>query len=168
MKNYFYVILLGLLIFSCQKDIEENNSTLSTEIPSRDELTKSGGKEIILGEKIENPYSVKNMKKAYENILNSQSKISSMNGAKTATETIEISTNHHYVKFWCTNSKDEEKLDSLDIKYSKFPLDREIIEEGDFYVEENKSESDEIEGYWVYTSLYVDFNIESLNLKYEI
>ena len=158
------IVLSGLLIFSCQKVNDENNY--------EEELSNTNENQIVLGEKIENPYSVENMKKAYENLVNSKSKVSSTSKTSATlsdiASTIEISTNHHYVKFWCSSSEDEEKLTNLEIKFSTIPLDREVLEEGEVYLEENVVEDDNVDGYWVYTSLYVDFDLQSINLEYEI
>ena len=86
---------------------------------------------------------------------------------KTTGESIEITTNHNYVKIWCSSSDDRDLLDSLNIKYSDYPLDQEIEEEGNFYLEED-IEPENYEGSWVYTSLLADFDYDSLGLSYEL
>ena len=81
-----------------------------------------------LGRKLENPYSVKNMKKALENLKKSKL------GAKIATEDLEIITTHLYVKFI---PKTEQEMDNLMIDSSlvlyDYPLDTEILINGDYY-----------------------------------
>ncbi len=81
-----------------------------------------------LGEQLENPYSVENMKKALESL-----NASNPNG-RTNGEEPEITTTHLYIRF---KPKDEDELsalkrDSTLILYD-YPLDYEIEEEGDFY-----------------------------------
>lgn len=53
-----------LLLISCQKDIIESNESIIPDIVSNE--FKEG--DIILGEQIENPYSLKNMQLAYNSI----------------------------------------------------------------------------------------------------
>lgn len=156
------LILAGLFIISCQDEI---NETEKTTISLKEEHVTAGETEIVLGEKIDNPYSVENMQKAYKNLMNSKSK--SSKALKSTGETIEISTNHHYVRLWCTSTEDKEKLTALDIKFSDFPLDQEIEEEGEFFMKEDIS-TENYEGAWVYTSLLKDFDYDSLGLRHEI
>lgn len=135
------------------------------EVSIKEQHLNSDEKEIILGNKIDNPYSVENMQKAYSNLMSIKSKNS--NTLKKTGETINISVNHHYVRFWCNTPEDKDKLTDLDIKFSEFPLDQEIEEEGEFFIEEDVS-TENFEGSWVYTSLLADFDYNSLSLKYEI
>nr|WP_314838426.1 hypothetical protein [uncultured Flavobacterium sp.] len=81
-----------------------------------------------LGRKLENPYSVKNMKKALENLKKSKL------GAKMATEDLEIVATHLYIKF---APKTEQELDNLTVDSTlvlyDYPLDYEIQLTGDYY-----------------------------------
>ncbi len=156
------LILIGLTTTSCRDEIKETEAS-NTSV--KEAYLDADEQEIVLGDKIENPYSVENMQQAYQNIMKSKDK-SSKTLQKTG-ETIEISTNHHYVRFWCTSAEDKEKLTSLDIQFSEFPLDREIEEEGDFFIEED-FDTETFEGAWVYTSLLEDFDYASLGLTYEL
>lgn len=78
---------------------------------------------IVLGKKLQNPYSVSNMKKA----------LAELNKTKKSPQVTEadIVTTHYYVKF--TPQSDEElnnlKSDSLIITYP-YPLDYELLNEG--------------------------------------
>jgi hypothetical protein len=81
-----------------------------------------------LGEKLENPYSVENMKKAWEKLKSSQP-----NG-RISGEDLEITATHLYIQF---KPKSEDELailqrDSTLILYT-YPLDYEIEQAGDFY-----------------------------------
>lgn len=105
------------------------------------------------------------MRLAYKNIMSAKGKINL--SFKTTGESVEITTNHNYVKIWCSSSDDRDLLDSLNIKYSDYPLDQEIEEEGNFYLEED-IEPENYEGSWVYTSLLADFDYDSLGLSYEL
>ncbi len=156
------LILIGLTTTSCRDEIKETEAS-NTSV--KEAYLDADEQEIVLGDKIENPYSVENMQQAYQNIMKSKDK--SSKALQKTGETIEISTNHHYVRFWCTSTEDKEKLTSLDIQFSEFPLDREIEEEGDFFIEED-FDTETFEGAWVYTSLLEDFDYASLGLTYEL
>ena len=63
------LILLGLLIYSCQ-----NENDLITQLEEPINLNEQDGlKKMVLGKKLENPYSVENMKKALNNLKQSKS-----------------------------------------------------------------------------------------------
>jgi len=81
-----------------------------------------------LGKQLENPYSVENMHKAYNNL-----KSSNANGRISGDE-IEITTTHLYIKF---KPKNEEELAILKrdstLTLYEYPLDYEILEGGTYY-----------------------------------
>lgn len=121
-------ILAGVLLYSCQKESEVLNENTEQVIS-----TKEG--EIKLGKKLENPYSVENMKKALQNL-----KKSSLTGKSV--EAIEIKPTHWYIRFL---PKTEEELaiiktDSTFVLYD-YPLDYEIVQSGSFYREPNLPEN---------------------------
>jgi len=111
-------VILGIT-WSCQKEEDffpQNDNFLSEN--EMQGMTK-------LGRQLENPYSVDNMRKAYENL-----KSSNANGRISGDE-LEISTTHFYIKF---KPKNEEELsilkrDSTLILF-EYPLDYEILEAG--------------------------------------
>ena len=83
---------------------------------------------VKLGKKLENPYSVENMQKAWSNL-----KTSNTSGRISGNE-IEIITSHRYIKFIPKNEADLAiiKRDSSLVLY-EYPLDYEIVEQGGFY-----------------------------------
>jgi hypothetical protein len=108
------------LLASCQKEqVEPEDSSQQFNLEESDTLQM-----IKLGKKLENPYSVVNMRKAWES-LQAKSKVSKDG---------EIKATHLYVKF---KPKDEDELailktDSTLVLYD-VPLDHEMSEEGEFY-----------------------------------
>jgi len=81
-----------------------------------------------LGKKLENPYSVANMKKAFDNLQKHKGRAKTMGGIS------EVTTTHLYIKF---KPKTEEELDILKsdttlILYD-YPLDYRIEEGGSYY-----------------------------------
>ena len=100
------VTILGIAFFvGCNKDFIEP-------------LPENETKNLILGEKLKNPYSVGNMKIALSN-LKTNNKSSG----------IEIKTTHYYVKFKPNNDEDLSllKQDTLLDLYD-YPLDRKVIQ----------------------------------------
>jgi hypothetical protein len=114
-------ILIGLLIVvvSCQK----NEESLKT---SRYLTDKEMEGMIKLGKKLDNPYSVENMQKAWKNLQATNS--------NARTSDVEITTTHYYLRFKPKNEEELSllKLDTTLIIYD-YPLDYEITELGNFY-----------------------------------
>lgn len=107
----FFIVLMT----ACEKEtIQQPEEDFQTDSP-----------DIVLGKRLENPYTVENMQKAYNNLKNT--------GTKSAPD-IEITATHLYVKF---KPKNEEELrilesDSTLIIYD-IPLDYEIVQNSDYY-----------------------------------
>ena len=112
---------------------------------------------MVLGKKLENPYSVENMRKALKNLQKSSSTAN-----KGLSNDFEITTTHLYIRF---KPKDEEELNLLqkDTTLILFdhPLDYEISEEGDFY--QDPEIPDELPTYQ-YTSVEVDKKLPNVTL----
>ena len=84
------------------------------------------GKSIKLGKQLENPYSVENMKIAWENLINSNGRVE--------WDELTIETSHYYVKF---KPKDDFEYSALvrdeSLELYTYPLDFEIEQTGDYY-----------------------------------
>jgi len=149
------LILLGLLIYSCQN--EENFTSKTEEQINLNE--QDGLKKMVLGKKLENPYSVENMRKALKNLQKSSS-----TAGKGLRDDFEITTTHLYIRF---KPKDEEELTLLqkDTTLILFdhPMDYEISEEGDFF--QDPEIPDEVPTYQ-YTSIEVGKELP--NVDYEL
>ena len=141
-------VLLGIT-WSCQTDETEYLAIKQNEFLS-EELIKTK-----LGRKLENPYSVENMKRAYESLLQKS------NG-RIASE-IEIEATHLYVKFFPQSKEEIDLLESDSLELFNYPLDYEIDTLGDYYVEENM---DYTEGQWYWTAVPVGYQFP--NVKFEI
>lgn len=114
MKKTVLMLFISVL-FGCSKDLEpplDNSGTAQIEnTKSVSDLIESKfGEPMVLGEKIDNPYSVKSLKK--------------MRSAVVPT--------HYYVRFLPEN-KQEYGFLLKSIRCFPFPLDRKIIEGGSFY-----------------------------------
>jgi hypothetical protein len=116
------LLALSGLFISCQKEEYEVSQAEGQGIES------NKVEMIQMGKQLENPYSVENMEKAYQNLktFNPSGRVND--------EEIEITATHLYIKFKPKN--DEEfailKKDSTLILFS-YPLDYQILVRGDYY-----------------------------------
>ncbi|MFW5851084.1 MAG: hypothetical protein ACOCWB_02555 [Bacteroidota bacterium] len=143
------VLVCSLLFQNCQKeDISHNTHSIQQK--------DSEGK-IKLGEKLINPYSLENMKKAYESLQN-QGQLKSC-----AVDEEVIQPTHYYVRFLPKDSLELQALLSDSLELFDYPLDYAIEQEGYYY---HDSSIPEDEMTWQYTAVGV--NYEFPNVKYEI
>ena len=104
--------LVGLMCFvSCKKDTD---------------ITESEPQPTLIGQKLENPYSVENMRKAMGNLRNSNDDYRMAD--------LEIEATHLYLKFMPQN---EDQLSLLlqdsTVVYYTYPLDHELLDGTDEY-----------------------------------
>ncbi|MFY9242945.1 MAG: hypothetical protein WAO74_07960 [Polaribacter sp.] len=149
------ITLLTILIIastSCQKE------DFITDLATVTQENQFQGNLIRLGEKLENPYSVKNMRKAYQNIMEKFQIKSSQIIEST------IKTTHLYVRFLPkTQEEFQVLLDNASLELFDFPLDYIIVGEGTYY-HDPKLPNTEIT--WQYAAVKRDFIFP--NLEYEI
>lgn len=109
-----------MTLFSCKQGNEISPDEESTHLHhgSNDAMTK-------LVRKLENPYSVVNMQRAYDNLKKSNARIS--------LEGLEVGATHLYIKFKPQSNRELEILkdDSSLVLYS-YPMDYEITQ-GSYY-----------------------------------
>jgi hypothetical protein len=142
------VIIQIFMYISCQKDETEFTDTNVSDSESSETKT-------LLGKKLENPYTVENMQKAYENLMqNSQlkSKVS-----------LNISTTDYYVRFFPKDDEELQLLEKDSLFLFNYPLDYEIEEIGDYYIDPKENKED---GQWYYTSVPMDYKFP--DVEYEI
>ncbi len=126
-KSYYLLSLFTLLLLSsCYNDNDFTKKESIEEIAIEDHQTEKGD-QIILGKKLQNPYSVINMRKALRNLKN-------RGQASRELLKLQISTTHRYIKFKPKDSVELKQLeaDSSLIIYD-YPLDYEIVQMGDSY-----------------------------------
>ena len=123
-KKLFLLAVIAIFGYSCSSEIDILNDTDTTRavvIPGSDILQP-----IHIGERLENPYSVKNMLKAYAN-LKDQPIFSGLNES-------DIKATHYYVRFKPANENELKTLkqDPALVLY-EYPLDYDIHEGGESY-----------------------------------
>lgn len=121
MKNFYstFILVTLFILIGCQKDLDYPR----IESKGNPQITST---QLQLGKKLDNPYSVTNMRKAYE-ALNLETK------SLCNDESI-INTTHYYIKFKPQNEEELTTLilDSALILYP-YPLDYEIKNFGNGY-----------------------------------
>jgi hypothetical protein len=153
MKKIFTVCALTIFFLSCKKtefdntkkDAINNASTekfsllngrmnsLSSDCEDCDAIETSYTDTIdhatVLGDPISNPYTLSNMTQAYVNVYGTYPSPA-------------LPVTHYYVKFSPGNLTQLAILEDEDIDLTSFPLDRELIFEGDFYLQPGKGIED--------------------------
>ncbi len=116
-KKYFLGLLALAGLVACQNDVAEID-----DVADVNEVRLNTNS--ILGEKLNNPYSLENMQNAYDELHS---------GAISKSGTI-LEPTHLYLRF---NPQSQEELDKLEADTNLlvfgFPIDRDIVAEGDIY-----------------------------------
>lgn len=159
------LILIGILMYSCQNEeeyVQEQTPDLTvSEVIAKDSLPK-----IKLGEKLENPYSVANMKRAYESLKEKRALVTGSSSLATLSteQDIQIETTDYYVKFWIETDEQKQMLIADSLNLSDIPLDVEVLEEGIQFIDE---EAEKEEAHWVYTAVPKNYTFTP-DITYEI
>lgn len=156
-KSVASVALCSAMLFSCKETDQQDNITPTlTQEKKPYEMSKDGT--ISLGKKLENPYSVATMRKAYTSLT-------SKSTGRTASDQSPVRTTHYYVRFLPKNEQQYEKLkaDTL-LKLYIVPLDYEVTAHGWNYQDPAIPEGSPT---WQYTSVKQDYDFDP-TIKYEI
>lgn len=144
MKNFFSLIILLAVVAGCTRQGPEYSSP-STDIEGAEVLHDC----IVLGERLDDPYSVQNMTKALASV------------APSARVTIEPTD--YYVRFLPHTEKELQRLLDRGLRLVDHPLDYSISRDGDWYHDPGIPEG---EITWQYAVVPVGFNFPS-DIKYE-
>lgn len=150
-KISFFLLFLALLFsYACEK---EDVSSLDQH--EFDASPPEGM--MILGEKIKNPYSVENMKKAFDN-LRTNNEFKSL-----SQEDITITTSHLYLRILPKNEEEVNWfIEDTTMEMFDYPLDYEIIKEGYFYQDPDIPFGNPT---WLYTTVPVDFKLPDMKIE---
>lgn len=116
MRGKFTLMLLLLILTSCSKDwagVEPN-----LDYTYGRQLTHGM---IVLGDRLENPYTTQNMTKALNSLY------------PTKADRVDVKTTNLYVRFLPAEEAEYETLLSLGLNLTDHPLDYDIAVEGDWY-----------------------------------
>ena len=146
MRGKFIFILMSLIMTSCSKDW----------VKTEQNLDYSYGREIphgliVLGDRLENPYTTENMTKAFNSLY------------PTKADRVDIKTTNLYVRFLPASDEEFQKLNSLGLVLTDHPLDYDIAIEGDWYHDPEIPQGNLT---WQYALVPQDFDFPELT--YEI
>lgn len=141
-------LLAVLLLAGCAKDasvssIESGENGFSDKLPHE---------MIVLGDKLEDPYSVTNVTKALEALY------------PTKASRVDITPTDLYVRFLPATEEEYDSLVDLGLELIDHPLDYQIVKEGDYYHDPGVSE-DKIT--WQYAVVSKDFELPE-GIRHEV
>ncbi|MBX7205323.1 MAG: hypothetical protein K1X81_07845 [Bacteroidia bacterium] len=154
-------LIVFAFVFSCHKDVDlPSKSNLSNpnliNASSQTIIENDSPTAIVLGAQLTNPYTVSNMQSAFTALTTEDPEFCS--------NSINVRTTHYYVKFKPQNEDDVEALidDSTLILYD-YPLDRPIVNNGNYYKDPTLSETTPN-----YQYACVPYGFSFPNVQYEI
>lgn len=135
MKKLFVALIIFYIGFSCVRD--NKREILETDIQEGEDNKNSGGiptgEEIILGNKINNPFREANMRKALDTLM-MISDTSITQEMKDKIKNLKIEVTDLYVRFLPQDSTDLERLkEDTTLFYFDYPLDYELKQLGNRY-----------------------------------
>lgn len=153
--HHFFVVLFLLAVFSCSESTITKPDNFHHDYPQ----TKSTSpalyyepQSIVLGEKLTNPYSVKIMQDAAITLT------------KPGQPVLQLAPTNLYVRFLPKDSADLNILYNIEkLELFDYPLDYEILVEGDYYHDPSLPENSHT---WLYTTVKPDYKFP--DVQYEI
>lgn len=155
MVNVFCLFSVFGATTSCKDElVEESSDDLgSAEAVSVDK--EKFGNTIILGKKLNNPYSLKNMQAAYDSLCMASG---------VATRSVDmLQPTHLYVRFLPKDSVDINRLDKEKLDLFCYPLDYDVEQWGDYYHDPSIPADQPT---WQYTRVPVGYDFP--DVQYEI
>lgn len=140
--KHILFLTLSLLLLSCSKNGFEPADAGSQSL--------SHGM-IVLGDKLDNPYTVENIRAAYTRVYPTRA-------------SSDIQTTNLYVRFLPKSDDDFEVLEACGVKLLDHPMDYEILQDGDYYHDPGLGEE---EITWHYAVVDKDFEFPD-GVYYEI
>jgi hypothetical protein len=151
------IIFIASLLFSLSCDKIDINTQLieNATVEEKEYGTSPDDGEMILSDKVTNPYEIKNMQRA----------LKSMKQKVTQAKDIEIEPNYKYVRFLPSSRGEYDLINgNPDIDVFEYPLDRKIIKKGNKYIDKSLGNS---EFGWIYSAVPIDMKFDS-KIKMEV
>ena len=149
MKNFFEFAVLAVLACACDGSLLE---PFSENVDVAGVETLLGHEMMVLGAKLEDPYTVANMTKALASVY------------PTKADRVSVPTTDYYVRFLPTGGKQLEVLEKKGLHLVDYPVDYEIIKDGDYY---HDPEIEDGRITWQYAVVKKDFEFP-VGIRYEI
>jgi hypothetical protein len=137
-KTYLVKVIVFCMLYlvSCTKETDvPKNSDSEFQNPVSYRVD-----ETVLGNQLPNPYLLPNMIAAYQ--------------VYTGNSTATLNATHEYVRFKAEDNDEMQRLSESDLELFDYPLDYEIIFEGDYY---HDPEIPDEEYTWLYTAVPVGY-----------
>ena len=147
MKNFFKLIVPLLVAASCSDRLSVSGG-LSADIEGNEVRHEM----IVLGDQLEDPYSVENMTKALEALYPTKA-------GRTPLEPTDL-----YVRFLPDNEQEFGELEAAGLQLIDHPVDYTIVREGDYY---HDPAIDEEKITWQYAVVRKDFEFPS-HIRHEV
>lgn len=155
MVNVFCLFSVFGATTSCTDELVEESSDNLGAVEKGTVDKETFGNTIILGKKLNNPYSLKNMQAAYDSLCRASG---------VATRSVDIlQPTHLYVRFLPKDSADINRLDREKLDLFCYPLDYDVEQWGDYYHDPSIPEDQPT---WQYTKVPVGYDFP--NVQYEI
>jgi hypothetical protein len=148
------LILMFFGVISCSKnDMETQEINILSNARIEGNIPDEG--EMILGEKVTNPYEIKNMQKALE----------SLKKRKIEASSLEIEPNYKYVRFLPKDKNEYDKINNdPNIDVFEYPLDYKIVKNGNKYKDKSLGKS---EFSWLYSAVPISMEFDK-KIKSEV
>ncbi len=142
--NLFTVLLLSIMGCLNQNTTEVLDLTQVLDDPQqKTSLTNSSGR-IILGKRLEDPYTVEAMQEALDSLIANRNVYNQTQGLyKTVSEVPTIQANYLYIRFLPRGKRQADYIQrrDQDLVLHPQPLDYEILQDGDFYIDSTLPDS---------------------------
>ena len=146
MRGKITLLLVTLILMSCGKDEFRTgrglNYSYGRDIPHE---------KIVLGERLDNPYTTENMTKALHSLY------------PTKADRVDVKTTNLYVRFLPENEDEYKILRNTGLELMDHPMDYDILVEGDWYHDPSVPDDDVT---WQYAVVPHDFVFP--DIRYEI
>lgn len=149
MKWFFKMMLPALVLVSCSK--EGGSPVEVAPVSTNEKVEVVSHEKMRLGRRLENPYSVTNVREALAAVYPTR--------ASSA-----VPVTDYYVRFLPKTTEDIDILTELGVELLDYPMDREILTDGDYYHDPDIPE-DEIT--WQYAVVPPDFDFPD-GIHYEV
>lgn len=146
MRGKFTLFLLALMMMSCSKDWTRNDQNLDYSYGR-----KIPHGMIVLGDRLENPYTTENITKALYSLY------------PTKADRVDVKATNLYVRFLPSTDAEYETLARICRNLTDHPLDYDIAVEGDWYHDPSLPEGNLT---WQYAVVAPDFDFP--DVRYEV
>ena len=143
-RRIIFAIVGLLLLVSCEERsselLVENESVNSNQEYVNNEHALNELQPVILGEKLNNPFSVENMQLALDSLMSKPNELEEAGVTNRSASCVEIYPTDWYICFKVDSTQFNKLILDTTLTLSQIPLDYEIIQEGDYLEEFQESD----------------------------